>query len=324
LVIGIALKFIRTAMSGTLYASPSLGKDLVILPGIFFCVVDSSHRGGNKVRKNLLFTLALLALVSSAALAAKMPTGSFLKTSVSGPAQLTTQVTDVAIVATRYAKHFGTSRNVVVDFFKNNIKIARLKSDFKTNVYSISGRTDIIVTTKVLPAGTYVFVDKSGRPILEASTGNPLTRHLGVLAQVSMSAESASAIVSDGVQVIPDVAPTPGSNPATAPETRAAALDTSAPTVLSNADAIAETLPEIEVVSAIPAGGAAAAAISASSLSGILPLAAVLGGAALAGAGGGTSRAPVSTPVSEPTSIMALAMGGSVFAFSLRRRVLKR
>lgn len=271
--------------------------------------------------------LLVVALVagSSVVSAAKMPKGSFLTSHVTTVEGLAQQVTDDAIVAARYAKHFRASRNAVVDYFQANLQIGRLRTDYHATVYVVSGLTDIAPTEKVLPKGSYVFVAANGLPLLEASTGDPIADHLpqplSVIGSGPASATSAavtaasgeaglSAVVAPGVSdgVLTKVLAEPPAEIGTAPGGLAAA-------------SLATSEPLVDIVASMPSVGPAA---GLASIGRILPVAAVIGGIALAG-GGGSSQSPgtgpVPSPVPEPASLSVLALGVSALAFrTLKRR----
>lgn len=274
------------------------------------------------MRRAIIFSLAAFVVASSAVSAAKMPAGSFLRSRVTNVEQLAQQVVNDAIVAARYARHYRTPRNEVVTYFENNLRVGRLRNDFETTVFTVSGQVDISSTKKVLPKGSYVFVLPNGTPILEAGTGNPLGDELPLL--IAAKAET----VAPSVQTAGDAAAAPGAIEATTEEgvvTRVlgtpgmelgAVPDVTALTV----PAVTAVEPVVDIVAAVPVATGPA---FASSIGSAFPIAALIGGAAMLAGGGGSgqsSSAPV-TEVPEPASILALAMCGSGIAVGrLRRR----
>lgn len=280
------------------------------------------------MRKALLLSAAVLVAASSAVCAAKTPKGSFLTSRVTTLEQLVQQVTDDAIVAARYARHFRTPRNEVVDYFQSSLRIGRLRSDFETPVYTISGRTDAVATKKVLPKGSYVFVAATGEPLLEASTGNPLLDHLPL--SLPNSEQAGGGVTPAGVAagpggsgvvttVLGQSAATVGGTAGTSSALEAASPVGPGPLAILSPAAAAE--PVVEIVSSIPVGGDGGSFFGAAGLGKVLPLAAAIGGAA-ALAGGGGGPAPAHEPlVPEPASLAALAFGLSALGLArLRRR----
>lgn len=262
------------------------------------------------MKRTYLFAMAAIVLVSTVA-SAKMPKGSFLNSPVNGTEQLARQVTDDAIVAARYAKHFGMSRDYVVAYFQGNLAIGKLKSDYETTIYRIKGRTDAVAEQTVLAAGTYVFLSTDGEPILEASSGDPVAMNLPL--KVSNKPKPASSTLVPGTGSEDVVTKVLGSAPI---EAGTPALGTTAAAdavVPMGIPAAASTFPAVEIVGSIPAaGGGSGAAL-------LLPLA-LLG--ALGGGGGGGSSAPQPASVPEPSSLMMIAMGvaGAGFAGFRKRR----
>ena len=260
------------------------------------------------MRKTLLSTVVALILVSSVAFAAKMPEGSFLKHSVSNAAELAAQVTNDGLVASHYAKHFGISRNIVVTCFKDELRVGKLKSKYDAVVYTISNNLDIVTKSKTLRAGTYVFVDSSGRPVLEGTTGNPLVSRLPMYKMVSKSEQS--LISSTSVFAMPAPVEAGAGSAATVGAVTPDVNVVVAPVVTESA---------VEIASAIPA-------VSTASKTGfVFPAAALLGGVVFAaGSGGGHGTVSSDTgPLAvmpEPSSLVALVMGASAFSLAYRRR----
>lgn len=273
------------------------------------------------MRKSVLLTMSMLIMASSATFAAKMPGGSFLKSPVSNVAELTRQVTDDAIVAARYAKHFGTTRNTVVDYFKTSLRIGRLKSDYRAIVYTVKGRTDFDSSRKTLPVGTYVFVDGNGRPVLDARTGDPITGQLDPAKIVAPKKLTSKA----SVPATTSVPSAPSAQIASAASSISAAEIMAPPTDLVTTMAATETiLPAMDIVTSMPV---VATTSSRPSLGFIMPVAAALGGASALFAGGKSESSrptipPIDpTPVPEPTTLAALALGASTLVFSRMRKI---
>lgn len=129
------------------------------------------------MKRNFLLSLSLLVLAVGGVpgVAQAMPRGSFLTRPVSSPQALANLVLSNPEVAARYSKHFGMDARKLATYFRTNLHMSTLSRSEPLEV-SYYGYNDVIVSrTKRLPAGTPVFVDFTGKPILEASCGNPLT-----------------------------------------------------------------------------------------------------------------------------------------------------
>ena len=256
----------------------------------------------------LVVTVLVIAAVATAH-SAKMPKGAFLKYPVSTVEQLSQQVIDDAIVATRYAKHYATPRNAVVDYFQRNLRIARLTKDYETTVYHISERTNIVSGKKVLPKGSYVFVTINGTPMLEGSTGNPLGNYLPIALNNTNTTSVTGSTFGTG-----ELSPSTSMNDGVVTKVLSAQ-----PLGL---EAIT-TEPAYDLVTYIPTSSTADTILGSTNLKSlIVPAAAVIGGAALASSGGDdkNTSSPTSVEVPEPASIMALALGASGIVLPRIRR----
>jgi hypothetical protein len=80
------------------------------------------------------------------------------------------------VVAQRYARHFKRSAWEFADYVEKNLRLTRLERAQTFNVYYAPPDGRLLVVRRTLPKGTPVFVEKrSGKPILKANCGNPLT-----------------------------------------------------------------------------------------------------------------------------------------------------
>ena len=280
------------------------------------------RKGGERVRN--VMTLMAVAVLTAGLLASAygMPSGSFLSSPAASSYDLAAQVSDNPLVAARYAKHFGVPKDTLVSYFRDELRPARLKSDYETVVYTMSGNGDIKPVRKTLRAGTYVFVDAKGRPVLEAATGNPMVVSLQIPRPapptMAYPAVPMQAAVGEDISL---TIPNASSDTTSAP-LALASFDTADIASSAAGPEIPDIMPTFEVVSTIPVSspGISAAAPGAGAL---LPIA--LLGAALAGGGGGGGTVYVPEPkpapsIPEPASIIALVFGASAMGLGRIRR----
>jgi len=273
--------------------------------------------------RNVLTLLAVAVLAAWSIVAAYgMPSGSFLSSPAATSYDLAAQVSSDPLAAARYAKHFGVPKDVLIGYFRDELRPAKLKSDYEAVVYTVSRNGEIKPMRKTLRAGSYVFVDAKGRPVLEAATGNPMVVSL----QLARPAPPTATY-----PAVPMQAAVEGGDSLTAP---AASLDTASPSLaLATFDAsdiassasgpeLIDIAPAVEIVSTVPVSspGLSAAAPGAGAF---LPIA--LLGAALAGGGGGGGTVYVPEPkpaptIPEPTSVIALVLSASAVGFGRIRR----
>jgi hypothetical protein len=126
---------------------------------------------------------------------------------------LVRQVSGDQALATKYAKHFGTTPAAVVSYFRDNLRLGQLTRPHVTSVYSIGLDGNPVRRVVTLPPGTRVFSTSWGEPVIEWQTGNPLTDKLP-LPPGAVVAQEAAATPAQGI-----VAKTDESKPA---ETRVA------------------------------------------------------------------------------------------------------
>lgn len=120
-------------------------------------------------------TLAIYFVLTAAiqAVASGVPPHAFLATPVSSSKQLISQVTDNETVADRYQRHFAMRESEVVAYFKT-LHISKLPETKMYDVYLVREDGMIDLHPRVLKAGTKVFADPSGMPVLLMACGNPL------------------------------------------------------------------------------------------------------------------------------------------------------
>jgi len=124
--------------------------------------------------------MTLLGLLAGTAIAvesiAVVPRNSYLVRPVASARELANQIRTEPVVAQRYARHFKRSAWEFADYVEKNLRLTRLDRAQTFNVYYAPPDGRLLVVRRTLPKGTPVFVEKrSGKPILKANCGNPLT-----------------------------------------------------------------------------------------------------------------------------------------------------
>jgi len=149
-----------------------------------------------------VFVLFLLTNVAIAAESiAVVPRNSYLIRPVASAQELANQIRTEPVVAQRYARHFRCSAWEFADYVEKNLRLMRLERAQTFNVYYSPPDNRLLVVRRTLPKGTPVFVERStGKPILKANCGNPLT----LTARLSPSRPPTLP-----AEIIGDTAPTP-------------------------------------------------------------------------------------------------------------------
>ena len=107
---------------------------------------------------------------------AVVPRNSYLIRPVGSARELANQIRTEPIVAQRYARHFKRSAWEFADYVEKNLRLTRLERAQTFNVYYSPPDDRLMVVRRTLPKGTPVFVEKkTGKPVLKANCGNPLT-----------------------------------------------------------------------------------------------------------------------------------------------------
>jgi len=126
-----------------------------------------------------LFPLAILGGLPLPALAAPgrivLPPDSFINQHVASMSQMSQQVTLDPVVRRRLARHFHTSGPAVVRYIQNNLILKKTTTARYYQVYCISRTGREYTVNSRLPAGAPVFVMRAtGKPILKLACGNPM------------------------------------------------------------------------------------------------------------------------------------------------------
>jgi len=281
-----------------------------------------------------LVSFALLGLVVGAlhvAAAKSAGEGAFLTDFADNTAALVTQVEGNRLVALRYAKHFRTEPSSVLIYFRNELSVTKLEQTVELTVYHIDASLSIVSETKEFKAGTKVFANRFGVPILEYGTGNPLATSLPSV----VAPAPADGTVGKPGDTLGATVQSPA-QPGTQPTAPAAVGDSTATLGTPPAPPSAATPGQpgemvagsIQATSLPGLGGASQGAGSGgrSSLSSwLLPIgvggivAALAGGGGGTPAGGGNGGGPKPT-IPEPAGMAVLGSGLIAFCGLLYRR----
>ncbi|MDW8052087.1 MAG: DUF6777-containing protein [Armatimonadota bacterium] len=129
-----------------------------------------------RVILSLVFVLCWASMAFGVETLALVPRNSFIIRPVASAQELAHQIRTEPIVAQRYARHFGIDAYKFADYVEKHLRLSQLKRAQAFNVYYAPPDNRLMVVRRVLPKGTPVFVDKrTGKPVLKANCGNPLT-----------------------------------------------------------------------------------------------------------------------------------------------------
>lgn len=123
------------------------------------------------------FAAASLAVLSTfaCALDQRPDLNSFLNKKVSSVGDLVTQVKRDPVVMDRFQRHYAMSADEVIDYL-GSLHSSRLSKSGTYTVYSVPEGGYVKEHVEKLKAGTPVFVDVSGNPVMIIKCGNPLNR----------------------------------------------------------------------------------------------------------------------------------------------------
>ncbi|MCX7993574.1 MAG: hypothetical protein N2651_07870 [Fimbriimonadales bacterium] len=123
-------------------------------------------------------SLALWMIVAALAVEsiAVVPRNSYIVRPVASARELANQIRTEPIVAQRYARHFRRSAWDFAEYVEKELRMTRLSRAQTFNIYYAPPDGRLMVVRRTLPKGTPVFAEKkTGKPILKANCGNPLT-----------------------------------------------------------------------------------------------------------------------------------------------------
>jgi hypothetical protein len=240
------------------------------------------------IRFRLVAGICLLAFSALAFSYQRVERNSFLSTAAPTVSALIQEVRSDKVVADRYERHFGMTYEEVLRFFAT-LHLAKLNSDSVYMVYLVDDQGVIKAHPQKLKAGTRVFANAEGTPVLLAKCGNAMIPGSNALTAVILPSVAESSVVLRDLSLTTPVADE---------------IDTKSPLFTPNQPAA--ILPEMPPT--ITTGGRELVSVPA--------LLAAIGGAGsvLIGSGHGT-------PVPEPASF--IVVGSALVLVGLRRKSRK-
>jgi hypothetical protein len=273
-------------------------------------------------------TMALFACLASAAVAAEsiavVPRNSYLIRPVASARELANQIRTEPVVAQRYARHFKRSAWEFAEYVEKHLHLTRLERAQTFNVYYSPPDDRLLVVRRTLPKGTPVFVERNtGKPILKANCGNPLTPAASIpTPQATLPIEIAS--IATPTPVFAEIIDAPQAPTIEIVEVADAPIEEVVAADVLPTETLVETLPEAVPEPEAPPTLAPVAASPTTQL----PPAITSGGfnwlpflpliALITPRGGGTFE-----PIPEPTSALILGAGLGLL-YPLSRRALRR
>ena len=273
-------------------------------------------------------TMALFACLASAAVAAEsiavVPRNSYLIRPVASAQELANQIRTEPVVAQRYARHFKRSAWEFAEYVEKHLRLTRLERAQTFNVYYSPPDDRLLVVRRTLPKGTPVFVERNtGKPILKANCGNPLTPAASIpTPQATLPIEIAS--VATPTPVFAEIIDAPQAPTIEIVEVADAPIEEVVAADVLPTETLVETLPEAVPEPEAPPTLAPVAASPTTQL----PPAITSGGfnwlpflplvALITPRGGETFE-----PIPEPTSALILGAGLGLL-YPLSRRALRR
>ncbi|MBL8086792.1 MAG: PEP-CTERM sorting domain-containing protein [Chthonomonas sp.] len=263
--------------------------------------------------KGIATALAAATLLTVAV--AKMPPNSYLISTANSVGEIVAQIDKYPVVQDRYERHFGMTKSELKLYF-SSLRLSRVERSGNYLVYNTPESTgELRSKTLFLKKGTKIWVNTSGKPILQWICGNPMTRGPRTVASVGDVAPVAATI--EGMNIEPEVLDAPKIENI---ETDTIAME---PNVPEWTDA---PLTSVDIAN-IPVDPVQAPAMSVPNTPAIASSGWDLGRALLAPLGGGLifvtgtksqgSSKPIVNPVPEPATFVAMGMGA---AYLIRRK----
>jgi hypothetical protein len=232
-----------------------------------------------------------------AALGARMEHNSFLRKPVHSTTELVRHVKSDAVVRARFKKHYKMTDAEVIQYL-SSLRVVRLPQGKRYLAFNYDPKNGKINSRRLyFKAGTQIFVDKKGTPVLKRSCGNPLSFGPKGLQRKAFTSKRPQPF---------------------APEVDASEFG------IPPEEIMAASLPEEEVIEdpemvieGGPSAGGIAAAIGPQAIGfGFNPLPWLLGGAIF---GEGFTHSRADDVVPEPSSLLVFAAAAGIYRGSRKR-----
>lgn len=119
--------------------------------------------------------IVAICLISACALAQRVAPNSFIDHRVSTVSQLVSETKNNPDVMDRFKRHFAMSDEQVISYL-GSLHLSRLRESAVYTVYSVPSTGYVKAHSERLAAGTAVFSDMNGTPILLVKCGNPISK----------------------------------------------------------------------------------------------------------------------------------------------------
>lgn len=237
-----------------------------------------------------VWILPFAAVVCLQANAAQMPPNSFLVRSANSTEEFVTQIRKYPQVSDRFERHYGMTQREVIEYVRG-LRLTRLEKGGLYSVYNVPASSGVLrARAQNLKAGTRVWVDFTGQPVMMWICGNPMSRGPKEVADSGKVAANVIGVASDEM-----VAMTP-----------AQAVNADGPIFVSSLE------PDVPMVDLVPEV-APEVNSRGNNLGGLLLL--PIGAAFIGNRRGGGDDIP---PVPEPITMVTL--GAGIAAVAARRR----
>jgi len=119
---------------------------------------------------------SVLAFVAVASMAlARTDQNSFLNRPANTLPELLSQVKSDPQVASRFMRHFGMSKDEILQMF-SKLKLGRIPADGVYLVYNVPNWEEVRARALMFRKGTLVWQDEQGNPVLKTKCANPMVR----------------------------------------------------------------------------------------------------------------------------------------------------
>ena len=137
--------------------------------------------------KLFCLSIATILLVTSAdakSASPQMEHNAFLRKPVFSAKALAQQVGSDPTVLKRYERHFMLNKDVLKEYF-TKLELVPLRETRRYLVYNVDANFKIKKKMLILQKGTLVFADKTGKPVLKRTCGNPMVAYLPPKGQIA-------------------------------------------------------------------------------------------------------------------------------------------